>query len=125
MTWPPSFKRSPVRVTVSGSDDKTEAARLRARLAELEATDEDRQRELVERYANALREERHGALLKLAQCEAHDPDTHEEEMVFSPDQRPSLQRMRLSWGQRAELARAHVAAIDAELERVQQGSFAR
>jgi hypothetical protein len=110
--------RSPVRVFTSGADDKTEAAHLRARLAELERTPEDRAREEAERYANALLAERHGALLKLAQCEAHDADTFEEEMVFSPGQRPSLQRVRLSWGQRAAEARAHIEQIDRELERV-------
>jgi hypothetical protein len=114
----PSFKRSPAQVFSYGADPRQEAAHLRARLAEIERTPDDLARMESMRYAQALREERHGALLKLQQCEAHDADEHEEEMVFSPDQRPTLQRVRLSWGQRAAEAHAHVAAIDAELERV-------
>jgi hypothetical protein len=116
MSWP-SFKRGPVRVIVSGIDDKAEAAWLRARLTELERTPADIARIEAERYAGALREEKRSALLRLQQCEAQDPDEHERiDDPFSAQH--GNVRAQLSWGQRAAQHREHIEQIDAEIERV-------
>ena len=115
----PSIKLPRPTVISSGTDDKTEIAHLRARLAELERTDEDRAREEAERYVAALRNERMAATIRLAECERHDPDTHEQiEDPFS--MQGGNVSARLSWGQRAAQHRTRIAAIDAEIRRVTQ-----
>ena len=66
----------------------------------------------------ALGEERRGALLRLANFGTHDPDGRELETVYHPDQRPTEERHRQTWGERADQCRRHVAEIDAEITRV-------
>jgi alkylhydroperoxidase family enzyme len=113
----PSLKLNRTTVTVTGTDDRAEAAYLRARLRELERTPEDIARIEAERYANALREERRGALLRLAHAEAFDPDEHEK-IVDPFSAQGGDTRAELSWGQRAQNHREHIEQIDAELTRV-------
>jgi len=61
----PSLKLHRPTVVTSG-DERKEAARLRARLAELEESEEDRALREAERYLTALREERRGQEQRLA-----------------------------------------------------------
>jgi hypothetical protein len=113
----PSFKRSPVQVFSYGADPRQEAAHLRARLTELERTPEDIARMEAERYAGGLQRERQGALARLAHCEAQNPADHER--LYDPFSAQGADlRHHLSWAQRAAEARTHIAAIDAEIERV-------
>jgi hypothetical protein len=112
----PTLKLRRTTVVISGADERKEAAHLRARLAELEATDEDRAQAEAERYAEALHEEKRGAHIRLAQAEAHNPDEHER--VVDPYSVDGHSRAELSWGQRAAQARAHIDQIDAEISRV-------
>jgi hypothetical protein len=112
----PSLKLRRTTVVISGADEQKEAAQLRARLAELEATDEDRARAEAERYTAALLEEKHGALVRLAHAEARDPGEHER--IIDPHAPSGYSRTELCWGERAQHARQNVEQIDAEIARV-------
>jgi hypothetical protein len=89
---------------------------LRARLAELEASDEDRARAEAERYTAALLAEKRGALFRLAQAQARNPDEHER--IIDPHAPSGHNRAELCWGERAQRARKNIDEIDAELARV-------
>ena len=117
MIPPRSFKFTRTKVIVSDAADRAEAAQLRARLAELERTPEDLARLEAERYAVALREERATAVVRLSQAQARPANEHE--ILVNPlDTREKIS-LENTWGERAAQALAHIAAIDAELRRVE------